>query len=137
MILNNATQAQKRGIGKGCRIMALNEKAEFRGEQCCAASTQLNSNQNDFNDNSDLCPEGYSYYYVEHLKLLGRTQGSVLVSEVYRPGLGWGFDDKHEISDRIIGYEPGEDLGWGIGNTEIMKEIRSISREEAMRLIQN
>ncbi len=121
--------------GKEHPMSAIDEKAKVRIDKACAENAHINSNQDTFIDDGDLCPEGYSYYYVNHLKLLGRTQGNVFNSEVYRPGLGWVFDDKHEISDRIIGYEPGEDPGWGIGNTEVMKEIRSISREEAMQLI--
>ena len=85
---------------------------------------------------SSFCPGGYRYYYVEQKKLVGRTQeDNCFNSEVYQPGSGWVYDVDHEISDCIMGYEPGEEPGWGIGNTDIMGEIRSITRDEAVQLI--
>ena len=56
--------------------------------------------------------------------------GEVLVADE-----GWKYDSDHEISDRIMGYQPGEDLGWGIGNRDIMAEIRMIPRDEALQHI--
>ena len=85
---------------------------------------------------NDRPEDEYRYYYVEHLNLVGRVRGeNVFFSEVYQPGSGWVRDVNHDISDRILGYDPSEEPGWRMGNTDIMEEIRSISREEAMRLI--
>ncbi len=83
-----------------------------------------------------LCPEGFRYYYVEQKKLVGRTpEDNCFYSEVYQPGSGWVYDGNHDISDRIIGFEPGEEPGWGIGHTDIMDEICSVSRDEAIQLV--
>ena len=84
-------------------------------------------------ENLAECPEGYTYYYVECKDIVGRAKDSVFFSEIFRAGEGWKYDADHEISDRVVGYEPGEDPGWGIGNRDIMAEIRTIPREEALR----
>ena len=90
-----------------------------------------------FEDESCLCPEGYRYYYVECMNLVGREPGDrILESEVYQPDHGWVRDKDHEISDRIIGYDPYEEPGWKIGNLDIMEEIRTITRDEAIKRIE-
>ena len=48
----------------------------------------------------------------------------------------WIYDEEHMIRDRLIGYDPFEDSGYGIGNTEIMREIKKISRKEAEAFIE-
>ena len=79
---------------------------------------------------------GYRYYYVEHLDLVGRTpENYFFASEVYHPGSGWVRDANHDISDRIMGYDPDEEPGWRMGNSDLMSEIRAISRDKAIELI--
>ena len=44
----------------------------------------------------------------------------------------WEPMDANEINDRIMGYDPTEDSPmYGIGNSDIMSEIRKITKEEA------
>ncbi len=81
------------------------------------------------------CPEDYTYYYVECRDIVGRTKDSVFCSEIFDADEGWKYDSNHEISDRIMGYQPGEDPGWGIGDRDIMSEICKISRDEALQHI--
>ena len=81
------------------------------------------------------CPEDYTYYYVECRDIVGRTKDSVFCSEIFDADEGWKYDSNHEISDRIMGYQPGEDPGWGIGDRDIMAEICKISRDEALQHI--
>ena len=81
------------------------------------------------------CPEDYIYYYIKCRDIVGRSKDSVFNSEVFTVDEGWKYDCNNEISDRIMGYEPGEDPGWGIGNSDIMAEICTISRDEALRHI--
>ncbi len=82
------------------------------------------------------CPKGYRYYYVDCDQLLGRSRDGFLDCEVYKPVKGWQRDRMHEISDRLIGYDPyEEDPGWRIWNADIMEEIREISRADAKRIL--
>ena len=86
-------------------------------------------------ENHAECPEGYTYYYVECRNLVGRTKDSGFSGEIWTTDEGWIHDSNHEISDRIMGYDPEEDPGWRIGNSDIMAEIREISRDEALQHI--
>lgn len=47
----------------------------------------------------------------------------------------WKGIDASEINDRLMGYDPYEEPGWRIGNTDIMKEIREISKESAVEML--
>lgn len=49
----------------------------------------------------------------------------------------WTVDNNNEIRDRLIGYDPFDDSCYGIGNTEIMNEIKEITREEAAEIIKS
>ena len=71
-----------------------------------------------------------TYYRIIPLNLIGRKTESGY--ELYRNGQ-WEQDKEHLISDRLMGYDPSEPPGspYGIGNTEIMREIETISLEEA------
>lgn len=69
-----------------------------------------------------------TYYWIKDLKLVAKTEN--YVSYIYRNGV-WERDDNHIVSDRVIGYEPGE----GIGNTDMLMKIDEISEEEAERLM--
>ena len=48
----------------------------------------------------------------------------------------WKVDKDNLIMDRLMGYDPYEpsDSPYAIGNTDIMREIKSITYEEAMKL---
>lgn len=76
------------------------------------------------------------YYRIIPLNRIGRKTESGY--ELYRNGQ-WEQDTEHLISDRLIGYDPSEPPGspYGIGNTEIMREIEEISPEEAEKYIRN
>ena len=76
------------------------------------------------------------YYRIIPLNQIGRKTESDY--ELYRNGQ-WEQDTEHLISDRLIGYDPSEPPGspYGIGNTEIMREIEEISPEEAEKYIRN
>ena len=76
------------------------------------------------------------YYRIIPLNQIGRKTESGY--ELYRNGQ-WVQDEEHLISDRLIGYDPSEPPGspYGIGNTEIMREIEEISPEEAEKYIRN
>lgn len=81
--------------------------------------------------------EVMSRYYL----ILGRTLGKMEdppygYCYIYSNG-EWIDDDNHMIRDRLIGYDPYGDPGYGIGNTSIMDEIERITREEAEKLIKN
>lgn len=118
------------------RLPVLDEEAERRLAKYRAAYAYLTGDMNAFDADDYLCPEGYCYYYVEHLDLVGRTQGdNALTSEVYQRGKGWARDIDHEISDRILGYVPDEEPGWRIGNSDLMEEICPVSCERAAQLI--
>ncbi|MBP3810450.1 MAG: hypothetical protein ILA15_06945 [Clostridiales bacterium] len=49
----------------------------------------------------------------------------------------WISDTAHEISDRLIGYDPSEDPDspYCIGCLSIMKEIKEISEEQVRGII--
>ena len=49
----------------------------------------------------------------------------------------WVKDEKHIISDALMGYDPGEPEGspYGIGSTSAMDEIKHIDYETAMQFI--
>lgn len=49
----------------------------------------------------------------------------------------WVRDIYNEINDRLIGYDPSEDFDspYKIGCTSIMDEIKEISEERAMQII--
>lgn len=50
-------------------------------------------------------------------------------------GDSWEQIPTTEINDRLMGYDPYEEPGWRIGNTDIMKEIREISKESAVEML--
>ena len=74
------------------------------------------------------------YYRIIPLNRIGRKTASGY--ELYRNGQ-WEPDTENLISDRLMGYDPSEPPGspYGIGNTEIMREIEEISPEEAEKYI--
>ena len=74
------------------------------------------------------------YYRIIPLNRIGRKTASGY--ELYQ-NRQWEKDREHLISDRLMGYDPSEppDSPYGIGNTEIMREIEEISLEEAEKYI--
>ena len=75
------------------------------------------------------------YYRIKPLNLIGRKTDAGY--ELFRNG-EWVTDTGHLISDRLMGYDPGEPEGspYAIGNTDIMDEIEEISMEETKNDIQ-
>ena len=76
--------------------------------------------------------EETQYYYIKDLNLFAKGTG---ISNYYILKNGkWVEDKKHLVSDRLIGYDPYEDVPeYGIGNTEIMRTIEKITKEEYER----
>ena len=74
------------------------------------------------------------YYRIIPLNQIGRKTESGY--ELYRNGQ-WEQDREYLISDRLMGYDPSEPPGspYGIGNTEIMREIEEMTAEEAEKYI--
>lgn len=74
-------------------------------------------------------------YYLINDYLVGKEDSGKYY--LYQDG-EWRTDDKCEIMDRLLGYDPTEppDSPYGFGNSSIMNEIRKISEEEAYELIQ-
>ena len=47
----------------------------------------------------------------------------------------WVQDRLHIVDDHIIGYDPGEEPPYRTGNTDIMEEMKEITRDEAIKII--
>lgn len=83
------------------------------------------------------------YYLIKNdLLVKGDTiresggMGFVENAFAFRNGI-WEKISRNEINDRIIGYDPCEEGCYGIGNTDIMDELREISEEEANQIMQD
>lgn len=70
-------------------------------------------------------------YYLIRGRKIGKRDGDFCLFEA---GLGWIRDDRHEISDRLTGYDPSEpeDSPYAMFSSSIMDEIETITEEEAM-----
>lgn len=80
--------------------------------------------------------ETMQYYILENRGILAR--GRNFRFEIYDfIKRVWVEDSEHIVSDALMGYDPSEPEGspYGIGNTSIMAEVKSVSREDAMCLI--
>ncbi len=73
-------------------------------------------------------------YYLLYKRVVGKSIGYSYF--LYRNG-EWVPDEKSEIRDCLIGYDPFEpsDSPYCIGNTSIMDEVEEITYEKAMELI--
>ncbi len=78
-------------------------------------------------------------YYLILDKTPGKREknGNSIRDYLFQDGR-WIPDTERAIMDRLMGYDPSEppDSPYGIGNPEIMREIKTISGTDAMRLIQ-
>ncbi len=80
--------------------------------------------------------ETMQYYILENRGILAR--GRDFRFEIYDfIKRVWVEDSEHIVSDALMGYDPSEPEGspYGIGNTSIMAEVKSVSREDAMCFI--
>lgn len=77
------------------------------------------------------------YYYIECLDVVGRKSDKGY--EIYDKEEGWIPDKSSLIMDRLMGYDPTEDKDspYAIGNSEIMGEIKEISKSEVTLLKNN
>ncbi len=69
------------------------------------------------------------YYYIRDLKKVGKMD--LFVPHLYDKQKGWVVDNDNVLMDRIMGYDPLE----GIGNTDMLERAKTITEEEAIRLI--
>ena len=67
-----------------------------------------------------------SSYFGKCRVLLGRC-----INEGVYEKQQWVPDTKHEILDRLMGYDPYDDSPYGFGSTSIMDEIEEITEEQA------
>lgn len=75
-----------------------------------------------------------TYYQIRGLQIGKREDGrDYLLKEGE-----WVSDEKHVISDHLLGYDPYEPEGspYAIGNTSIMDEIEVLTADEALPLIE-
>lgn len=75
-------------------------------------------------------------FYLINDRIIGKKENGSYY--IYSAG-NWVPDDDWMILDRLMGYDPSEpsDSPYGIGNTDIMDEIETITYEEAMEHIEN
>lgn len=74
-------------------------------------------------------------YYLILDRILGKVEDPPYGLCYIYSNAEWIDDEECMIRDRLIGYDPYEDPGHGIGNIDIMNEIEQISRAEAERII--
>ncbi len=70
------------------------------------------------------------YYLIKKRRLGKQEKGDYFLFE----NAEWIPDEKSEICDRLMGYDPNEPAGspYGIGNWDIMDSIEDITKEEAV-----
>ena len=73
----------------------------------------------------------YQFYLVNETRLLCDKD-----KEAFELINGkWSKVDYQEISDRLMGYDPSEKDGmYGIGDSDIMSEIKKITKEQAIEI---
>lgn len=71
----------------------------------------------------------WTYYYIECMDLLGRGPDEDYWYYTYEKG-EWRQDIMHFIQDHLIGYDYDR-----IGDPDMMREIREISKEEALTIM--
>lgn len=71
----------------------------------------------------------WKYYYIECMDLLGRGPDEDYWYYTYEKG-EWRQDVMHFIQDHLIGYDYDR-----IGDPEMMREIREITKEEASAIM--
>ncbi|MBQ6342823.1 MAG: hypothetical protein IJI41_06850 [Anaerolineaceae bacterium] len=77
------------------------------------------------------------YYLVWKRVVAKREYGDEYYLDYLFKSGKWVIDDKNVISDRIIGYDPyePEDSPYRIGCSSVMMEMKEISEEEAISLM--
>ncbi|MBO4537272.1 MAG: hypothetical protein J5694_00190 [Erysipelotrichaceae bacterium] len=75
------------------------------------------------------------YYYINDKDLVAKSVGGR--HYIYR-GTGWRLDRSFIVSDRLNGYDSSEPFGspYGFGNTDMLDRIDEITKEEAMKIIE-
>ena len=75
------------------------------------------------------------YYHIIRRNLVAKGEGW-FDNYIYQNG-EWVEDTKCLVSDRLFGYDSSEpaDSPYGIGNTDMLEDIETITEEEAMKLI--
>ena len=75
--------------------------------------------------------ETIKYYWIKDLEIVGKKENNK--PYLYnKKDKKWELDNKHILTDRIIGYSLGE-----IGNTDMMEKVTNISKEHANKLMKN
>ena len=78
------------------------------------------------------------YYFLVRGKVVGKREKRDEYYEnfLFKSGK-WVEDEKHVISDHLIGFDPSEpeDSPYQIGSTSVMMEMEEISEEEAVSLL--
>lgn len=77
-----------------------------------------------------------NYYYIEDKGIIAK--GYYLSNLIYDfDSQTWKKDENYIISDRLMGYDPGEPSGspYGIGSTSEMEGLQRITYEKAMQMI--
>lgn len=69
------------------------------------------------------------FYLMEDLNQVGKIEHAV----PYIYDDGWSIDNDNVLMDRIMGYYPGE----GIGNTDMLDRVKSITEQEVQNFINN
>jgi hypothetical protein len=72
-------------------------------------------------------------YYLIRDRIIGKRENGC--DDYLLKDGKWVDDEKHVIGDHLIGYDP--DPFYGIGNMEIMDEIKEISKEDAIKRVIN
>ncbi len=70
------------------------------------------------------------YYYLKDLNMVAKKED--FVPYIYDKKEGWTVDNKNILMDRVMGYDPME----GIGNTDILDRVETITEQEALELIE-
>ncbi|MBQ6655379.1 MAG: hypothetical protein IJM79_07645 [Erysipelotrichaceae bacterium] len=76
-----------------------------------------------------------TYYYINDRDLVAKSVGSR--HYIFRSS-GWRLDRSFIVSDRLCGYDSSEPSGspYGFGSTDMLDRIDEITREEAMKIIE-
>lgn len=70
------------------------------------------------------------YYLITDLKRIGRIDN--FVPYIYDEQKGWIVDSNNLLMDRIMGYD-----GESIGSSSGLFNVKEISEEEALKIINN
>lgn len=71
-------------------------------------------------------------YYLINERKLGKKENDGYFLYIKQK---WVPDTKHEILDRLMGFDPYDDSPYGFGSTSIMDEIEEIPEQEAIEMV--